>query len=207
MEAAEAVGFGLAFATLTISHDRESPLDLVLNAVKSAWARARRGGPYEKLRSKHGLFGAVNVVEVSLGPHGWHAHVHAILVSRSKAGMRVCAPALATRYERFLTADGFQVTKETAHVQDVHAPQGLAEYLAENWLRVSDEDRRCATPFDLLKAAEAGDLGAAAKLFEWHRAARGLQQGRVSRQLADKIRCARSKGQGWRRFSHNREPN
>jgi len=71
------LGFRVAHAVLTIRHTRGMPLSEVFEALSRAWrhmTKDRAFRPYWE-----GL-GYARGVEITLGPNGWHPHIHVALV-------------------------------------------------------------------------------------------------------------------------------
>jgi hypothetical protein len=71
------LGFRVAHAVLTIRHTRGMPLSGVFEALSKAWrfmTKDRSFRPYWE-----GL-GYARGVEITLGPNGWHPHIHLALV-------------------------------------------------------------------------------------------------------------------------------
>lgn len=66
----------LVDAVLTVPHRIDEPLATVLDRLNSTW-RGLRGSPIWKgLTRELGIVGCVRRLEVTLGNHGWHPHLH-----------------------------------------------------------------------------------------------------------------------------------
>lgn len=69
--------------TLTIRHRREHGLALQLQLLRHAWHHLTRGAGWRRATKGLGLGGHAHVFEVRQGAHGWHAHVHALLLTNA----------------------------------------------------------------------------------------------------------------------------
>lgn len=72
-------GGQVAFQTLTLRHTRAQSLGEVWDAIAAAWRSTTSGAPWRRIRERAGLAGYLRVVEVTVGAHGWHVHVHVLL--------------------------------------------------------------------------------------------------------------------------------
>jgi len=70
-------GGQLAMVTLTVRHFERMSLRQVLEAVSGGWRKLRNRKEYRALRSQ--LAGTVKGLEVTVGPNGWHVHIHVLL--------------------------------------------------------------------------------------------------------------------------------
>lgn len=147
-------GAELAFLTLTAAHAPNEPLQRSVEAVETAWKRARAGRPGKRIKDLHGLLGAVPVIDVTHGVKGWHFHIHAVVVTNSPHNASVCADLLAERYERALCDVGLNVSGATTDHTDVYDEEGLAKYLAKHW-RIEPGDGG-ETPMHLLALGMPG---------------------------------------------------
>lgn len=76
-------GGDVAFGTFTMRHDRGMRLADVWDAIGKAWASFQSGKAYRDWSARLGLGGVIKVVEVNIGPNGWHVHIHALFLVRS----------------------------------------------------------------------------------------------------------------------------
>lgn len=78
---AEDQGGCAVMATFTVQHVLGDPLQKCWDAVAAGWTRVWSGRAARRFRERYGLLGWVRVVEVMRGDdHGWHVHVHALLL-------------------------------------------------------------------------------------------------------------------------------
>jgi len=72
-----AAGLWVAHAVLTVQHTRGMPLSEVFEALSRAWRRMTKS---REFRPHWSGLGYARGVEVTLGPNGWHPHIHLALV-------------------------------------------------------------------------------------------------------------------------------
>jgi hypothetical protein len=70
-------GFRVAHVVLTVRHTRGMPLDDVFRALSDAWRFMTKDRAF---RPHWSGLGFARGVEVTLGPNGWHPHIHVALV-------------------------------------------------------------------------------------------------------------------------------
>lgn len=73
-------GGGAEFVTLTVPHYAADALAPRLRAIRRALGQVLNGRPWQKRASAFGYLGAIRAVEVTYGWHGWHPHLHAVLL-------------------------------------------------------------------------------------------------------------------------------
>jgi len=76
-----AIGGGDCMATLTVAHDLETPLKPLREHVARAWQFVVSGAPWKRMRDRYGIQ-FVRGAEQTIGPNGWHPHLHVLLVTR-----------------------------------------------------------------------------------------------------------------------------
>jgi len=171
---------GCRFVTLTIEHGAGAPLASMMRAIKRAWQLSRSGSPFKRLKESYSFLGVVNILEVTYGENGWHAHIHSVIFSATKETIKQCAETLASRYRRALQNAGFRISERTVHEQDTNDLNGLAGYLTKSWLLISGTT---LTIFALMTRAMGGDEHCGALFVEAFEAFHGLHQGVVSKAL------------------------
>ena len=73
-------GFSCLLVTYTIPHKRtQSALELV-EGFEKAREIAAKGGDISRFRKKHGFIGSIVRQEETYGVHGWHPHIHEIII-------------------------------------------------------------------------------------------------------------------------------
>ena len=72
-----AAGLWVAHAVLTVQHTRGMPLSEVFEALSRAWRHMTKSRAF---RPHWSGLGYARGVEITLGPNGWHPHIHLALV-------------------------------------------------------------------------------------------------------------------------------
>ena len=80
---AEQDGYRASLLTLTMRHNAGDSLAVMWQALSKAWGLVTSGKGWVQMKERIGLVGWARTVEVTHGAHGWHVHVHALLVSKS----------------------------------------------------------------------------------------------------------------------------
>jgi hypothetical protein len=200
VEAAMAAGGLVGMQTLTLSHHRGHELKDLRRVATEAFRRVESGRGWLKLKRDGGLLGQAKVVEAPWGPtHGWHPHLHLLLVfdHRDEARARTAAAGLEARWIAEVTARGFQALPAAQDFKPCHDAAGAAAYcaklaaeLAHGWAKQrEDQDRHALVGiFTLAHRAMAGDQEADRLFLEYAEAMSGLQQGRVSKPLREALK-------------------
>lgn len=66
----------LVDAALTVPHRINEPLATVLERLESTWKGLRSSPIWKRLTRELGIVGCIRRLEVTLGNHGWHPHLH-----------------------------------------------------------------------------------------------------------------------------------
>lgn len=72
----------VAMLTLTVRHAFGHELRGMQRGMAKAWRRFTSGRGWQALEQEIGLEGHVRALEVTVGPHGWHPHLHVLLLTR-----------------------------------------------------------------------------------------------------------------------------
>jgi hypothetical protein len=107
----QARGGLVGFGTFTVRHHKGQGLIAVWDAVQRGWARVTQGSSWISDKGRYGVFGWVRVVEVTIGRHGWHVHVHALFLLDGKVtqtGMAAFHAGMFGRWSAGVTAAGFR---------------------------------------------------------------------------------------------------
>jgi len=179
LQAVHSNGYGAAFATWTMRHDRKTSLAEMRKAQTEAISAMQRGGLWNRLLSD-GLIGFIRVFEVTWGPRtGWHLHVHAIVIHRDGAKAAVDAgQSLTGRWINLLAKAGHIAVGSGQKVVPVSEDKGLSDYgvadlrswgmaseMAAGWKKTGKRPNRLNVP-ELLALAAEGDELAGAKYAE-----------------------------------------
>ncbi|MBW7849697.1 MAG: protein rep [Rhodospirillales bacterium] len=69
-------------ATLTLPHTRFQRCRDLLRAVTNAFRKVKSGRAWQTARDGYGWMGDVRALEVTHGAHGWHPHLHVLILFR-----------------------------------------------------------------------------------------------------------------------------
>src|SRR5260370_947866 len=132
--------------TLTLPHDQGDDHRAMRRHVARAWRYVQTGAPWRRLTRRLALVGSCRALETTHGPHGWHPHLHVLLVLRAGLDAEVQRELLALVRRRWTDAitrpnpDGGKqyrppslehgVTLTVSHEDDYLAKLGLADELA-----------------------------------------------------------------------------
>lgn len=85
-------GGRLLMVTLTLRHQKADPLADLITGLRDAWRNVQQSKAWRPLRSD--LLGIVTAMEITMGPNGWHPHLHLLLFVRSGVSVEVLADEL-----------------------------------------------------------------------------------------------------------------
>jgi hypothetical protein len=130
-------GGRLALGTLTMRHHAGHSLTALWDALGAAWDSVIRSRVWGKWRKRLGSPGLVKVVEVNVGPNGWHVHIHFALLldgSATDADLRELSDWLTPKWQRAVARNGFDalpVGQDLAYFDGVEAAVQLGEYMTK----------------------------------------------------------------------------
>jgi Replication protein len=76
-----AEGHSATLVTITVPHDLNDRLSVLLDAQKDAWKHVTAGAAWQRLKRRLGIAGHVIALEFTWGDeNGWHPHHHVLLV-------------------------------------------------------------------------------------------------------------------------------
>jgi hypothetical protein len=169
----EAQGGAVLHGTYTVRHDRHDDLADLLERFGRSYQRLTGHRAYRTLiRPTYQIFGSVRALETTHGENGWHPHYHVILfLSRPLTAAELARLDVELRalWERSAALDGLTMDE---HGFELRAGKGAGSAYAAKW-GMEDELTKShlkrgrhggSSPWDLLRAAGAGD-GRAAHLW------------------------------------------
>jgi len=173
-------GGQVALVTLTLRHTRAQRLTELLDGLSSAWASIRQNKTPRRLLREH-TDGWIKRLEVTLGPNGWHPHLHVLLFLGGHVDADVAGEISAAMYTAWsgrLVRRGLgEPSRE--HGIDVKlldlaaAHEKVADYVAKSAaLELASAGTKIArraenrTPLQLL--ADVGEVGLADDLARWY---------------------------------------
>lgn len=113
VESAHAQGLKVALLTLTMRHRRHDRLRVLWEALSNAWQAAiTTDRAVRRAREAVGMVGWVRRVEATHGQHGWHLHVHGLLIYTDSGKLDELRHAIWAGWLRRLTALGLDAVKE-----------------------------------------------------------------------------------------------
>jgi hypothetical protein len=198
-EAAVAAGGSVGMQTLTLRHHRGHDLQCLRRVATEALHRVVGGRGWLRLKREGGLLGQAKVVEAPWGPaHGWHPHLHLLLVfdHRDEERAHHAAERMEARWIAEVTALGFGALPAGQRFEPCYDVAGAAGYcaklaaeLAHGWAKESTGHGRDALIgiFAIAHRAMTGDREADRLFLEYAQAMSGMQQGRVSRPLREAL--------------------
>lgn len=182
-------GGGVEFVTLTVPHGARDELQGVFDLVADGWRKGVLSG--RRFRSDRVAWGVpawVRTVEVTLGQHGWHPHIHALLFTSKPWTPRQRAlrgNVLFARWSSFVhRTTGRACSRDAFRI--VGGALGAGAYItkvqeSDAW-RLGMEFTRgdlktgrvqSLTPFELIAPAADGEAWAMHRWWEWEQVTRG----------------------------------
>lgn len=188
----KASGYNVALLTYTLHHRKTTKLKTVLGMVQDAYRRTKSGRAYQAAKKELGIVGSIKALEVTYGRHGWHPHIHELLVldATEQADIDKIDATLRTLWldrvkkiggyahqiHGFKVSDHQHAIKEyvakygklPARLTDDEGEQNwsLEHELTKGLSKRSRDDENGFTPFQLLEAYAIHDDEEAKRLFQ-----------------------------------------
>jgi hypothetical protein len=159
-------------ATFTVPHHKVEPLRDVLGGVAAAWARVTAGRRWELAHERFGLAGWVRGTEVTVGPNGWHPHLHVGLVTDPDSDHDEMAEWLSARWRAACVAIGLPAPSPTIGVVVSQPAEHTAGYLVRLATEVARFDAKAGRGAEHFGALQLLDLAGTSRE-TWARAAWG----------------------------------
>ncbi len=175
-----AEGGELYMLTLTTPHDQGDALKPLFHAVADSWRNCLQGRAWRKLSRELGYLGFVRGSdEPTVGPNGWHPHLHVLLFFFRPLSSNELDGLKGYFYSRWVESitqrHGYRapspehgVVLTSGSDGEYLAKLGLADELASGLYKQAREGHR--TPLQLLQDAAEGDLEAEALWIEYYSA-------------------------------------
>jgi hypothetical protein len=159
----EAQGGAALHFVYTVRHERRDDLALLLERFGRAYQRLAGHRTYRTLiRPTYQVFGSVRALEVTYGENGWHPHYHVLLfVSHplTDAELARLEVELRALWERCAALDGLSMNEHGLKRGELGkgyvAKWGIEDELTKSHLKSGRAGS--SSPWDLLRAAGAGD--------------------------------------------------
>ena len=107
--------------SLTVRHGLGDDLKPLRAGVASAWKRFQAGAPWKRFKQRFGMRGSVRALEVTVGPNGFHPHIHVLLLLKPLTPSEESAARLllAERWKNVVLATlGMDALPSDAHGSD-----------------------------------------------------------------------------------------
>lgn len=129
-------GGGGLFITMTVPHGKRDKLRALLRTVTSGWGQIMRRKAGRDWKARLELLGYIRAVEVTYGEHGWHPHLHLLVLTRTPVPADFAAAFtswLQAKWVAYASDRDWGRTggKFGVNVQDVVSDDGLAKYVAK----------------------------------------------------------------------------
>ncbi len=187
-----AAGGGVVMVTLTFPHYKFDVLADLLQQFKHSLTRYKSGAQYAEFKENSEIIGVIRAIEVTHGVNGWHPHAHElVLLPKPLDEIQMCRlhADLYKFWSRACVKSGLPLPSQQygVHVQDAtSAADYIAKFGCEPSWEVARElvnantkkskDQDGATPFDLLRKYNQGDLSAGLLYVEFANAFFGWRQ-------------------------------
>ena len=192
--------------TLTLRHRLDIPLAESLAGLSRAWSGVTSGEGWKGLLEA-GDVEWVRGFDVTHGAHGWHPHIHVLLLAGAAWGDgERLARRILSRWRERLSAvgwDSVEAAQDCRRVDDVEkaaayavSPAAVYEPTAMAMKRAR-KDAGSRTPFEILEGANGTSERDKALWVEYVQAVKGRQQATCSKGLTFDIEKA---GQSLERF-------
>lgn len=193
-------GGGVYLLTLTTPHDQGDDLKRLRQSVANAWRFVCSGRAWIRWKERLGYVGSVRSAEATVGPNGWHPHLHVLLFTARPLPPELEADFLEYVYGRWaakITAAGYRTPTREHGVHLVESKQddyvaklGLADEVASGAFKTSRAGRRVplAVLADYMVDAAPRDL---ALWKEWCGSMRGARQMTWSKGLRERYTAER----------------
>jgi hypothetical protein len=162
----EAQGGAVLHLTYTVRHDRHDDLANLVERFGRAYQRLTGHRTYRTLiRPTYQIFGSVRALETTHGEHGWHPHYHVLLflshpltdaeLARLEVELRALWVRAAALDGLSMNEHGFKLRAGVGAGNAYVAKWGMEDELTKSHIKRGREGG--SSPWDLLRAAGAGD--------------------------------------------------
>jgi hypothetical protein len=181
-----ASGGSVYLLSLTVSHGLGDELKRMRAGVAYAWKRFQAGEPWKRFRTRHGMRGSVRALEVTVGPNGFHPHIHALLLLRPLSALEVshARTFFSERWRRVVVATlGVDAAPNDVNGADLR-PCAKANYLTKLGLGIEltapvGKSGRFANRSPLQVATDFANTGDEADAHLWQVYCAGMRGARM----------------------------
>jgi hypothetical protein len=144
--------------TLTVRHGLGDEFKRVRQGVSKAWRRVQTGEPWKRFKNETGFVGSIRALENTHGAHGWHPHLHVIMLTRelSRDEIERARAWISLRWQRIVRSTlGHEHAPEDRFGCDLRSCRD-SQYVTKLGLEVtapSGKDARCGnrTPLEIAR--------------------------------------------------------
>ena len=179
-------GGNVGLLTLTLGHDRDTPLSVTKDQLRDMWADLKDQRFWKEARKAGEIAGGITGKEVTDGDNGWHPHLHVLLyLMKGLSVARLCElwNSIETYWRARAERDGFRAGDHAVDVRIAHHARVAGEYIAKfgvEWELTHGHTKQgkkgSRTPWDLLRDAAGGDARARVRFVEYAEACKGDRQ-------------------------------
>jgi hypothetical protein len=193
LTAAHDAGFTVSMLTFTVRHTAGDALSAQLDALNEAWTAAQNSTATARAKRDAGFVGMVRRLEITDGAHGWHPHLHALVIHRHAGAAAALGATMHRAFVARLRRFGVEswATSGGLDARELTLGQALAEvasYVTKGTYEALDPARAARevsggrgkrgrgasrSHWQNLDLAVAGDRRCAARVHEYERATKG----------------------------------
>ncbi len=137
-------GGSVLFLTGTFPHDYGDGLQKTFDAAAGAWRAHRSGRAPGELKDYYGYVGYIRAIDLTHGrAHGWHPHVHAVILIEGNLDDAELAALEATMHRKwsaYMVKQGFRSTHKFSLERPRNAGN-VAEYVSKVTGHQTEEER------------------------------------------------------------------
>lgn len=195
--AAHGAGYVVSMVTLTVRHTAGDGLSEQLDALNDAWSAAQNSSAVARCKREAGVVGMVRRLEITDGAHGWHPHLHALVIHSVPGRASVLGATIHRAFASRLTRHGVEswATRGGLDARELSldaALEQIAGYVVKGSYRGPANEgaalaaarevaagrgklgrRASRSHWENLDGAAGGDRALAARVAEYERATKG----------------------------------
>lgn len=126
------LGYTTSFATLTVSHTKQTKLSDLWVSLLEAYKNFQQGKGYATLKNKFGIVGSVRAIEATYGKNGWHLHIHLVFLHDKKIIISDLSDAVYSRWSSVTANNGLKTSRQGFDIRRSFSDSGLSSYLNKN---------------------------------------------------------------------------
>ena len=150
------LGYSARFVTLTLAHHSFDRCETLISNIIHSYSNVRGFGSCKRKRKKYGIVD-IRSIEVTHGVNGWHPHIHLIILSKDKEGLKEYSEYIVEAWVRHCNNEGLKCSPDAQDNRKVYGKAGIASYVSK-WdvtKEISSNSKNAnsghRTPFGILK--------------------------------------------------------